>query len=221
MTIRTLDDADGLDAARDEIIYTDARLQADPLTKDLSADHSALVARTDTARAAQKDHHRTETVAQAGVDHVNDQLDDFIEVFSADLAHAERGDKQSARYQRYLADTVSGLEHLGLEGKVKKVESWSQSLAGESEQALQDQGTALAALLTVAKAALAARAAAKTARADHHARDIAGLLTDLNAARQSLSGELTKRGAAQKKSKKWPLRFFRQKHDSHKAAAPK
>ena len=219
MSIVLLRDSDGLDALWDELTYTEARLGAKAITRDLAAIVSALIDRTDQAKANQKAAWRAETLAQAQVDEVDDSLDDEVTEFSLDLARAEQGNKQSHRYRFYFAESMSLVIRLGLENELKTVAPWAKSLAGEPEAALKAHGLALEGLVTEGQAAVAARTDAARKRAEQHLREIRTLFDDVNAARVSLAGELDKRGVANKKPKDWSLRFFRRAHRTPKAAA--
>jgi len=125
------------------------------------------------------------------------------------LLDAERGNRQSARYQRYFTSTPSAVTRMGLESELSRVRGWVASLGSEPEQSLEDLGTRLAAIITQGEAALEQRRQAVAARSDHGVRTVTPLIEDINAARGSLYGRLAEQGRKARLPLDWPGRFFR------------
>jgi hypothetical protein len=218
-SIRTLRDNDGLKGIHEELVYTEARLLARPETKDLAQSITDLIARCAVVQADQLEAQRQETIAEAMVDSADDELDDEVDAIALDVAYACGGDKQSGRYKRYFPDSVSAVTKLGLDSETKKVTPWVMWLGAETEPKLKDHGTRLTSVLADARAALSTRVAAASKRSNHHANDLQNFVDDVNAARLSILGELTKRQATFKKSSDWATRFFRRTHRSAKVDA--
>ena len=220
MSIRTIQASEGLDAVWDELVYTEAVVSAEPLARPLAALIAALIARTELAQAAQKAAWRAELVAQALVDHADVNLDDKVTVFALDLARAEAGDKRSPRFKLYFPHTVSEVVRLGLESEIKRIDSWPQTLAGETDATLTTYGPAFTSLITDGKAALQARQDSAIARATQRVREILTLVDDVNNTRLSLAGQLTQIGVAHHLAKDWADRFFRHLHKTPRSADP-
>lgn len=216
MPMRTLSDDEPMDLIWDEVVFTEARLKGDELTRELAPMVSGLIERLDAARAGQLRARRDEVTAHAAVAAADNQLDDWVRAFDRKLADVVQGDRQSARYRRYFANAPWTYIRMGLESELSQVRGWGASLASEPEQSLKELGTRLAALITAGDAALEGRRAAMAARSDHRARVITSLVDDINAARGSLYGNLATKAAQAGLSSDWPSRFFK-----HAIRAPK
>ncbi|MBI5497129.1 MAG: hypothetical protein HY904_19095 [Deltaproteobacteria bacterium] len=208
-----------MDTLWSECIYTEARLQKDPLAAAHAPAFDALAQRAVDTKRAQQGCWREEIIAQAGVDAADDRLDDRTEGLSEELLRAVKGDRKAARYTRYFKQgPPSSVVKLGVESQVAVVNDWPASLKTEAEPAVQAHGTGLETDVAVAKAELAARSKAFAATADHRAREIVKLVDDVNAARLSVYGLLVGLVEPNKLPRAWPDRFFRKESREKKAA---
>jgi hypothetical protein len=104
MPMRTLSEDESFDLIWDEMVFTEARLKGDSLTKELAPVVGGLIERIDGARTSQQRLRRDEVAAHAGVAAADNQLDDWIRAFDRTLGDVVRGDKQSSRYKRYFSN---------------------------------------------------------------------------------------------------------------------
>lgn len=207
--VRTLQLSESLDSLWEELVYTEARLLGDPLTKDLAPAYGALLERLESVRGAQRKSWRDEISAQAAVDAANTALDAATVSFGAKLLAAMNGDRQSPRWKRYFPDTVSAVTRLALGKQVERVRSWPASLAGEAEPELKGFAPRFEQLLADGDAALRARVESAARRADQRVREVATLVDDANAARLTTMGRLLQRGVKNALPKDWAEGFFR------------
>jgi hypothetical protein len=164
--------------------------------------------RLEKVRGGQLGTWREEVVAQAAVSAADNHLDDWVRALDLTLVQVLAGDRQSPRYRRYFSSAPSSIIRLGLENELGRVRGWEDSLAGEPEPALQALGRRLRDLQTEGNQALEQRHKAATIRTDHRVREIAALIDDINGARVSLFGTLTKKAAEARMPRDWPDRFF-------------
>ncbi|MBI4957485.1 MAG: hypothetical protein HY908_36090 [Myxococcales bacterium] len=211
MTIRTLQHEESLETVRDELVYTDARLKKSKHTKPHVGALADLLTRWQTVFVGQLGVWDAQTVAQAGVDAVDDDLDDLVDDTDRALRQIVKDDRGSARYRRYFPEAPSALARLGLESELDRVRTWPGSLGSEPEDALKTLAPAVAASVAEGDAAVAERRAAAAAGADQRVRDIVRLVDDVNAARRSLYGTLIQLAEAQHLASDWPRRFFRRR----------
>ncbi len=190
-------------------MYTEARLQGDPLTQDLVEPHTELITRSETVRVGQRRTWREAIVAQAAVDTVNIRLDVTTRAFSSQLVFTEQGRRETPRFRRYLPSGVHEVVRMALGKQVSAMRSWPGSLAGEPEAELQSFGPQIAGLLTEGDTALQSRVDAAARRADYRVREIATLVDDVNAVRVSTMGSLLQRGAKLGMTRDWAESFFR------------
>jgi hypothetical protein len=206
--IRTLEDDDGLEAIRADLKYSERRLSRREATRSYAAAFTTLLGRWSALRDAQLARWDAEDDADVAVADADDDLDDAITaVDKALLAHL--AGKEHPQYVRYFGDdTVKGVQRLGLETQIARVEGWSASLRtmGDAPARAAD---ALDAAITAGRAALAARVAAAAARADHRSRDVQSFVDDANALRRSTYGALVAHAAQNGLGTSWPNRFFR------------
>lgn len=210
MAPRTLDYDIGMESLRTELVYTEARLLKDKNAADLAPAFKALQERQAKVAEGQRAAWREETIAEAGVDYADDTLDDRTIEVSEALLTALKRDRTSPRYTRYFKTPPNAVVRLGLESQLEAVAVWPESLKGEAEDPVKEQGTLLEKDITDGRAAIAERNNAMAKRADHRVREIVRLVDDVNAARLSVYGQLVTRVEERKLPRTWPDRFFRQ-----------
>lgn len=209
MAIRTLRDSDSLDSIWEDLVFTEARLLGDDRAKEFAPTIATLLGRLEQVRGGQLGTWREEVAAQAFVSTIDDQLDDWIRALDTALLGVVAQDTQSARYRRYFSATPSSIIRLGLESEIARVRSWADSLATEQESNLKELGARLSKLIEQGDQAIERRRKAATSRTDHRVRAITSLIDDINGARLSLFGTLTKMAAEQRLPSDWANRFFR------------
>ena len=209
MMLRMLTDTESLDSIWEELVYTEARLLKDEHAKDLAPVVAALEKRLATVRAGQLDAWRAEIIAQSGVDAEDDALDDGVRSFARDLLHAEKGNRESARFKRYFPIAPNEIVRLGLESELKRVETWPESLAREPDKPIKAHAKPFASRTKAGGEAVEERRATAGKRADHRVRQIVTLVEGVNAARVSLFGMLASRIEKHGLDIDWPARFFR------------
>jgi uncharacterized protein (DUF1786 family) len=216
-----LDNDIALDTARDELIYTEARVLMEARTASLAVTFVTLQERTDAVQAGQRAVWRREVVAHVGVAYADEILDECVENVSEQLLRViPRRDRKDARYLRYFKKAPSGVVRLGLASELEVVRAWPASLKTEPEDALKQAGVALEKAIEQGEKALAERASAMAATADHRVRSIVPLLDDVNAARLSVYGHLVGLVQEHGRARDWPDRFFRTEAREKKAGAP-
>jgi hypothetical protein len=206
--VRDLNEASSLDANWTEVVFTEARLLGDDNAKDLAPTFTQLRLRLEQVRGGQLDAWREEVVAQAAVSAADDRLDDWVHALDLALSNVLAGDTQSPRYRRYFSLAPSAIIRMALESELGRVRGWADSLATEPEPVLQGLGADLSKIVLQGDAALDQRLKAATARTDHRVRSISSLIDDINGARVSTYGALTKKAAELHLARNWPDRFF-------------
>lgn len=191
----------------EHIIYTLARLSADPVGKPFVADFKALERRLEGVEAGQRSVWRDEVIAQAAVDVVDDALDDATRELNKHLRFID-GDK-GARVKRYFPKAASRFTALGLQSQIEAIATWPQSLKAEAEQVFKKLGAEIASLLSDAKDALGGRVTAAGARADHRVREIVRFAEDHNRLRLATHSALTLAATKADLPRDFADRFFR------------
>ena len=209
MSIRIIRDTEPLDSIWDELVFTEARLLGDEQAKGFAPTITGLLARLEQVSGGQLNLRRESVTAQAQVDAVDDQLDDWVHALDTALWTIVDQDHKSPRYRRYFSDSPSSIIRLGLESELARVRPWAISLATEPEVALQQLGAQLKTIAADGDAALARRTQATTSRTDHRVRSITTLIDDINGARLSLFGALLQKATELHLPSDWPNRFFR------------
>jgi len=220
MAIRTIRDNESTESIWEELVFTEARLHGDEQAKGFAPTVSALLARVEQLHGGQLGVRREIATAQAQVDAVDDQLDDWVRALDTALLTVVDQNAQSPRYRRYFPTKPSDLIRLGLESELARVRSWAASLATEPELALQQLGAGLGQLVVAGDAALERRRQAASARSDHRVRSITTLIDDINGARLSLYGQLILKATELHLPPDWPNRFFRRTSRSPKVPLP-
>lgn len=207
--IRTIAHDEPLDSVWEDIVYTEARLLSDTLTRDLAPTHTELLAALEPVRAGQYAVWRGEIAAQAKMDTINYSLDRFTEGFGLTLFTAEKGKRKGARWKRYFPTSVSDTVRLALARQINKVRGWPASLKSEPEPELKAAAPEFARFITEGDAAVQGRFDAAGKRNDHRVREIVGLIDDANAVRLNVLGRLLQRASKNGLPKEWAESFFR------------
>ncbi len=208
-SVRTIQHSESLDGVWEELIYSEARLLGDPLTRDLAPAFAERLATLETVRAGQYAVWRGEIVVQATVDTENLSLDGTTEGFGVKLFAAEDGKRGSARWKRYFPTSVSDTVKLALERQLARVRGWAASLRGEPEPELVAYADSFARHVVAGDAAVQGRIDAAAKRNDHRVREIVALIDDVNALRLGTLGRLLQRAVKNGKSREWAESFFR------------
>lgn len=208
MPIRTISTTSSFDACWREVTYSNAMLVADPQTASLAAAFTPFETRIEALRVTQRGRWRDELVADAHVASADRALDALTTKLSGELIHLEPN-RESARYKLYFKKSPSLVVKLGLASQLEAAQSWPTALASEQAPSLQALAAQFTAAFAAGKAALAAREAAELATATHRVREILPFIDDLNAARQSVYGELSKLAGQLRKPRGWAESFFR------------
>ena len=209
MSVRIIRDTESLDSIWDELVFTEARLLGDEQAKSFAPTITDLLTRLEQVSGGQLGLRRESVTAQAQVDAVDDQLDDWVHALDIALWNIVAQDAKSPRYRRYFSVSPSSIIRLGLESELARVRPWADSLATEPEVALQQLGAQLQKLAADGDAALKRRTQAATSRTDHRVRSITTLIDDINGARLSLFGALLQKATELHLPPDWPNRFFR------------
>jgi hypothetical protein len=216
MSIGTLQGTLSLDTLWEELIFTEARLSVEEPSKPFALTFQDLLTRLGTVRNGQLEVWREEVLAQALVSAADDRLDDLVRALARVLLRLVNADVRAPLYLRYFASTPSSVVRLGLESEVARVRGWVDSLVSEPDKDLQALGAQLRTLVGQGDLALERRRKAGAARSDHRVRAIVPLIDDINSARLSVFGALTKIAGEQRLPRDWSDRFFR-----HSTRAPR
>ena len=206
--MRTLAEDLALDAHWAELVYTRARLAANPKTADLTPQVALLLERLLPLRAEQLASWEEELIAQAEVDAADEILDELVDDFAAALQYLLR-DPQSPRWRRYFADSPSSIRRLSLEPELAATATWADALDTEPEAELKAFAPRFRAVHAQGTTALAHRLSAGLANATHRLQHILPFAAAHNATRRELYAELLVRANAEGLPKTWPERFFR------------
>ena len=206
--MRTLTDKMSLDNHWAELVYTRAKLAADPLTTDLAPQAAALIERLMPLRAEQLATWEAEVVAQAEVDTAEEALSALVLDFAHFLEYHLR-DTQSPRWRHYFTELPSALRRLTLEPALTATATWSGALSAEPEPELQAFAPRVRAVHAQGATALEHQRQANLARATHRLQQILSFVATHNATRRTLYAALLTRANAHNLPKAWPDRFFR------------
>jgi hypothetical protein len=220
MAISTIRETVSLETIGEELVFTETRLLVDELAKEFAPPISQLLVRQREVSNGQFAAKHEEVAAQAAVSAADDQLDDLLLDLARELMRVVSEDPRSPRYARYFSDTPSAIVRLGLESETARVRGWVDSLCSEPEASLQALGARLRKAIEGADQVLDRRRKAGAARSDHRVREIASLIDDVNSARRSLYGTLTKKAADTRLPRDWADRFFRHNSRDAKEAPP-
>ncbi|MCC6875152.1 MAG: hypothetical protein IT378_12665 [Sandaracinaceae bacterium] len=205
--ILTLFPDDGLETLRSHLVYTKVRLAQREATRPFVAAHDELLGRWSALHAGQLAAWDAEDEADARVAAADDELDDRTNELHADLLRTFG--KEHPTYQRYMGgDSRSALVRMGLATQLDRIEGWPASLRSLGG-ALPAHADPLQQLVTDGRAALAARVAAASARADHRVGAYLAYVEDVNAVRRSTYGALVQYAADHQLPSDWARRFFR------------
>lgn len=226
MTVRDLRYEDGLDTFWEELVYTEAQLEAEPLAHGLVKPVKGLIDRWESVGASRRSKWRAEIRAQADVDRADAKLDRAVVSVADDLLDAVGKDRNDPRFVRYFPVAPSAVVRMGLEAELKRVRTWPEALSDEPERALKEQAKPLAKIIAEGDAAIEARDAAMGDTANQRVREIVRFVDDANAVRLSVWNALLSIAMKEKLGKTWPDGFFRKSNrgsvrsESEPAPAP-
>lgn len=207
--IRTLSYvAEGLDALRSELRFSERRLAARTETAHLAPPFGALVMQVMEVRDTQMALWDAEDDADVLVSNCDDDGDDLVDVTTRALNH-HLGSREHPHYKRIFGGKPpSEIQHLGLESQSKVMADWPAALRAASPELapLADQ---VQAMLDASRLALDARTHAAAARANHRVGPVRLAFEAANTLRLTTLAQLIVLGAASKMPKAWPKRFFR------------
>ncbi len=209
MVARHIPASSSLPVHEQELLYSLDRLEADPDTRDLAAMLEPLLGALATVHAAQKAAWRDENRGDAAVRYADQVLDDAVDALWNQLLFLADRRTDDPRVRTYFPKPRSEVVRLGLQSQLAVVGSWPTALAGEPEPELQALGVRLQQAIDAGQAAVSRRADAVLARATQKAREVLLLKDDIQAARQSVYGELVRRAAAARRPRSWADGFFR------------
>lgn len=218
MPLRLFHERTGWSAARSELLYTTAALEARephrPLAKPL---HTLLESwkAIDTERRAAED---AMVAANAAVAAIDAELDEVVSALSRELVHAAKGDRRDRAYVAFFPDGANTIVRLGLESELERVKSFGV-LAKELAiaEAARSKIATLEALAPRGRAALEARQQRAVALALVRLR-ITEWKEAANAARRGVELALGQYAVAHKKGKTYPDPFFPLKKRSKREA---
>jgi hypothetical protein len=198
-----------MDAIWEELVYTEARLLADPNASDLASQVQSLLTQHDEVRRTQYTHWRAEIVAQAHVDAADEALDTDVIAVGDELARSDR-DRSEPRTARYLGKlTARKIAAQALESELTVVRSWPASLVTEEEPGLKATGMRLRASVERGERAVQERSAVQNQRKDFMSRDKVKFVAAVNAVRLDVNAELARRIVPNKLARRWNESFFR------------
>jgi hypothetical protein len=209
MTVRKLHYHDSLDTIWNELVYTRARLEADPDARELGIPLQDIVGRLYALKQNQYKTWEGEVMAQAKVDAVDYALDMTVYDFGYTMDRLVKSNHKDPRWTRYFGtDTVGTIRRQGLQSEITRITNWVDSLKTETDPELKNLGTRFETIVNNARNVLTDREKAITARADYRARDIMTFIDDINAMRLSIYGELTTRTNTTGHHRGWADEFF-------------
>lgn len=193
----------------EDLVYSEARLNARPDTKALAPTLQKLLAQTD---AAQTEHVALlRAIARADAAAAGARTD--VEAFCGDLQKILLAlvaqDRQAPLFRTYFAQAASTIQRLDEAGLRKWLDGAATALAAATETALKAQASTAKTLLATWTAAETAQAAAATANTQHDASRRAPLRAAVNAGRRDVHADLTKLALKTRRSKRWVESFFR------------
>jgi hypothetical protein len=197
-----------LDDLHDELLFTEARLEAEGLLPLGVSDLAELRAEVEAAQAAQRQARGATVRANARVATADQELDALVALVAREVLYAVGGDRDHARFQRYFAEAPSALARLRAEKQSAAMAHWAAALAGEPEAALQALAPRVEAALATAAEALADRRAAERARADLGLDVLGPLVEAANRLRRGLSAELEAHAVEAGQPPGWARSFF-------------
>lgn len=210
--MRTISPKESLEKIFSELVYTEGRLLAESITKDLSAVFTDLADQCVKINTTTTELERKETLTQASVDGIKDTLSDLINELAAQLKfilRVEDNISESSRWLRYFREPPSVLVRMGIDRLIKELQNWSGSLKGEPEKDLQSLGVKFEKTLKEALTAVTAFKEIEAQRKDYKTRIIEPLVEKINQEREKLMGTLLQRKVQHKMPKKWEDRFMK------------
>lgn len=213
---RKIDDTETFQDLHDEIDYTLARAEDEPLAAELTATIATWSPRVDAAQRLARELAREEVRCDAARQGANLALDGAVEAFGEDLARETDKDKTHPRWRGHFRTlNLSGFNRQAFATQVPDVRGW---LTASADPLLATHRPSLEATTARAEAALARTNALAARRASlwQARRELAEFLTD---ARDALHDDLSRLARASRLGRSWADSFFRSS-GSHKKAKP-
>jgi hypothetical protein len=205
---------DSLDRIADDLTFSHARTLADPAARDLAPPFETFIARVEAFHFDQRALWRTQTRAEAVVAYQDSQLDDLVQVFAKTLELTlGQGYKANPRWKHYFPVAPNVIIRMSLKTELEKIATWPADLQAESAPAIKAFSQKFTEVMASGKAAVEANSAAVNATGLHRLNTIVPMIDDINAARNSVYGQLTQRAAEQHFPDKWADRFFRHREN--------
>jgi hypothetical protein len=210
--------AEGPEAVRDQVIYSEGRLLYDEDAKDLAPPFTKLANDFDSITLGLWACWRAETLAQSQVDSVNYRMDRRVEKHAKALRFVTDNTPQGqATYNRYYEKLPpSRVIALSLEPEVKVVRDWLTALQSEKAPELQAFATGFVQDVSDGEAALRYRDESASSRRNYWTQVIATKVDELNKVRKETFGELSKRAASLNKEDGWAESFFKKQKKNAK-----
>jgi len=197
-----------LDDLHDELLFTEARLEAAGLLPLALIELRALRAELDDAQRAQRGARAALIRANARVAHADLGLDALVAALARELLYAVHGDRGHARYLRYFTESPHLVARQRAEKQAATMAHWAAALAAEPEPALQALAPQVEAARAAAASALEARRAAERARADLSLDVVGPLRAAAERLRRGVEAELDGLAADADHPRGWSRTFF-------------
>ncbi len=202
----------------EDIVFTQARLEAHAETQPLAPAIAKLLAKVDATQAEHTALQRAIAKADALAAGARADVETFCEDLQNILLALVAQDRQAPLFRTYFAQAASSIEALDEAGLRKWLDGVATALAVAAEKALKAEAAKAKKLLASWTAAETAQAAAGTANSQHDASQRVPLRTAVNAGRRELHADLTKLAVKTNRNKRWVESFFRKGRGSKPAA---
>jgi len=202
---RQLNPHDTLDTLEEDVIFTNAMLQADEDAADLVPETESWLAQIDVSRGADRLFRQHVVCVDAARISANLWLDMAVTSFADDLLLDCNKDRESIRWKGFFPQAPSLFVKQPLADETAAVKSW---LEAATDPSLDLHREALTKRAENASSALSATRNVSVKRAAN-LQQREGLAQQLTAARDVLHGTRVKRAQERKLPRDWPDAFFR------------
>lgn len=193
----------------EDIVFTQARLEAHAETQPLASAIAKLLAKVDAIQAEHTALQRAISKADAVAAGARADIEAFCEDLQNILLALVAQDRQAPLFRTYFAQAASTIQALDEAGLRKWLDGVATALTVAAEKALKVEAAKAKKLLASWTAAETAQAAAGTANSQHDASQRVPLRTAVNAGRRDLHADLTKLAVKSNRNKRWVESFFR------------
>jgi hypothetical protein len=189
-----------------EWLYTTLRIRRAPEAKALVADADKLLTDIERVLGVERTHEEAVVDGEVAVDWRNFDLDAGVGHFRNVLAVKRGGRPGQELFDRFFRNKAPHeVIRLALRPELALVGPWVASLKADADIDLSAQGMALGKLVDAGVDAVAVQDRALQAMRDFRAGPRLRIFEEVNAARQSVHGEISKLG----QPKEWVASFFR------------